>query len=168
MALGRPTLPTPVRFSSRVVEWGLLVLVLLVVALMFLRQVRLVQGQAEVAAVKTTLAALRTAMVVDHIRAQVAGAQGAVAATQRNPFFLLQSPPLNYLGEMAQEAAASAAAGSWVYAIDCACVGYLPIDAQQLFSPDGTSVVWYRVGKGPGPRQLDATQAYTLQGQRLE
>ena len=168
MASALSPAPGPISLGRRGVEWGLLLLVILVVVLVFLRQQRVVQGQAELAAVKTTLAALRTAFVVSYLHAQAAGGQATVANAQRNPFALLQRPPINYRGEMGAAQAVTADPGSWLYDPACGCIGYLPIDPQWLSSANGATSIWYRVGTGPGPLQLTAMQAYTLQGQVLD
>ena len=168
MASALSPLPGPLRLDQRGIEWGLLLVVIVVLVLVFLHQQRLVQGQAEAAAVKTTLGALRTAFVADHLQAQAAGVQAAVVTVQRNPFALLQRPPINYLGEMSAVRAAAADPGSWVYDPACGCVGYLPIDPRWLSSTNGAATIWYRVSTGPGPLQLTAMQAYKLQDQVLE
>ena len=143
-------------------------MVVLVVVLLFLRQTLIVQSQAELAAVKTTIAALRTAMALHQLETQVARPPVAVATQQRNPFALLQRRPINYAGEMDLVAAENSAPGSWIFDPVCGCVGYLPIDPQWLSSANGATSIWYRVGTGPGPLQLTAMQAYTLQGQVLD
>jgi hypothetical protein len=148
-------------------EWSLLAGVIVMLALVFAHQVRVVQGQAELAAVKTTLGALRTALVIDYLQKKVASESSSVAFAQRNPFELLQRQPVNYLGEMTRAAAAAAAApaGSWVFDPVCACVGYLPIYTQWFDSPSGDAIAWYQVSGAPGPLQLTAKQAYVWQGQ---
>ena len=160
MASALSPAPGPIGLGRRGVEWGLLLLVILVVVLVFLRQQRVVQGQAELAAVKTTLAALRTAFVVSHLQGQVAETQGGVVIAQRNPFALLQRPPINYRGEVGAGQAAAADPGSWFYDPMCGCVGYVPIDGQWLSDASGTTDIRYRVSTGPGPLQLRAMQAY--------
>ena len=58
--------PQPAPFwSVRIVEWSLLAAVIVLLVLLFARQVRVIQGQGELAAVKSTLGALRTALVLD-------------------------------------------------------------------------------------------------------
>ena len=149
-------------------DWGLLALVILVLVLVFLRQQRVVQGQAELAAIKTTVGALRVALVFEQLRAQMGNGQSAVAAAQRNPFLFLQQPPINYQGEMIAARAAAAPPGSWIYDPECGCVAYLPLDPHWLSSPSGATSVWYRVVTEAGVPRLVAMEAYAWQGQDLK
>ena len=81
--------PQPAPFwSVRIVEWSLLAAVIVLLVLLFARQVRVIQGQGELAAVKSTLGALRTALVLDHLRQNVQSGKAPVGFTQRNPFEL--------------------------------------------------------------------------------
>lgn len=168
MASASSLAPAPIRFSLRVLEWGLLAIVVLAVVLLFLRHAREVRGQAEFAAIRSTLGALRTAFVFGHLKARTAGPQASVAVVQRNPFGLLQRRPANYLGEISAAEAAAAVPGSWLFEPECACVGYLPIDPQWLASANGAMTLWFRVIAGPGPLQLVAMDAYLWQGQVLD
>ena len=65
-------------------EWGLLTLVIVVLIVVLGREIRQVRGQAERAAIQTTLGVLRTALVVAHLEAAVgtgrAGGQAVVLA----------------------------------------------------------------------------------------
>ena len=146
----------------------MLLTVILVVVLVFLREQRFVQGQAELAAVKTTIGALRTALVFSHLQAQTAKAGDPVAMPQRNPFLLLQFPPAGYQGEMNLAQAAIASPGSWAYDPGCGCVGYVPMNPQWLASPNGAATIWYRVSGGSGPARMDALDRYVWQGQPLQ
>ena len=143
-------------------------IVLLALVFTFLREARFVQGQAELAAIRTTLAAMRTALVISHLRSRVAGEPSDVANWQQNPFELLQPRPANYRGEMDTERMLEVGPGSWAFDPACRCVGYAPIDPQWLYSPSGAVTVWFRVSGTSGPRQLVALQAYTWQGQVLD
>jgi hypothetical protein len=149
------------------VEWSLLAGVIVVLALVFVRQVRVIQGQGELAAVKSTLGALRTALVIDHLQKNAVAGNSSVALTQRNPFELLQRRPVNYVGEMTRVEAVAAPAGSWVFEPVCACVGYLPIYAQWFDSPSGDAMAWYQLSGAPGPLQLVAKEAYVWQDQLI-
>lgn len=154
-------------WTLRMVEWSLLAGVIVVLVLVFARQVRVVQGQAELAAVKSTLGALRTAFVIDHLQKNVLTGQAYVALTQRNPFELLQNRHLNYLGEKTAAQAGQAPAGSWVFDTVCACVGYLPLHAQWFDSPSGDVMAWYQVSGASGVLQLTAREAYIWQGETM-
>ncbi len=159
----------PVPFlTRRMVEWVILAGVIVVLVLVFAHKTRVVQGQAELAAVKSTLGALRTAFVFEHLRKQASGEDSVVAIKQQNPFMLLEHHPANYRGEKAASQVASVPTGSWVYDPVCICVGYVPLDAQWLDSPSGGLAAWYRVSGAPGPLQLTAQEPYLWQGQRMD
>ncbi|WP_114971281.1 hypothetical protein [Rhodoferax ferrireducens] len=145
-------------------EWSLLAAVLVVLVLLFARHVRVIKGQGELAAVRSTLGALRTALVIGHLKKNVVIESSSVASTQRNPFDLLQRHPANYVGEMTPAQAVAAPAGSWVFDPVCACVGYLPMDPQWFDSPSGGAMAWYQLQGAPGPLQLVAKEAYVWQG----
>jgi len=162
------TAPLKLPFHTRrMVEWMIVVLVILLLVWVFARQMRVLQGQAELSAVKTTLAALRTALVIDHLR-KSAATEDTAALAQHNPFELLQIYPLNYIGEMNPEQAALAPAGTWVFDPDCVCVGYQPIWGEWLDSTSGALMPWFRISAVPGSfLQLTAKENYRWQGQAL-
>lgn len=149
-------------------EWSLLAGVMVVLVVMLGRQVRVVQAQGELAAIKSTLGALRTALVIEHLQKSLATADAAVVSSPTNPFELLQRRPANYLGEMNQERARDAPPGSWVFDPGCGCVGYLPLYARWFESSSGDSLVWFRLIGAPGPWQLAAKESYTWQGTALD
>ena len=158
--------PGPAPFLSlRMIEWSLVAALIAVLALVFMHQVRVLQGQAELSAVKTTLGALRTALVLDHLRHSVKENGASVASLQRNPFELLQRRPPNYRGELSRTDAETAPDGSWVFDPVCVCVGYRPLYAEWFDSPSGESLAWYQLSDAAGPWQLTAKEAYIWQGQ---
>lgn len=160
--------PQDVPFWTRsMVEWSILAVVILLLMLVFARQVWVLKGQAELSAVKTTLGALRTAFVLDHLQSKVVSRASPVGLVQHNPFELLQRHPVNYRGEMTAAEAAAAPAGSWVFDPVCACVGYLPMHAEWLDSPSGDVMAWFRVEGASGPLQLTAKEIYVWQSQEL-
>ena len=148
------------------VEWGLLAALILGLTVWFMREFRLVQAQGEQAVIRTTVAALRIAMVNEHLRASADGARTVVVKPQ-NPFLLLARQPPNYLGEISASQPDQLAPGNWFFDPACPCVGYVPLDPQRLTSADGEPALLFRV-VGAGPAQLVALQAYWWQGQRLE
>lgn len=154
-------------WNQRLVEWALVAAVIVVLALVFFRQVRVMQGQAELATIKSTLGALRTVLVIEHLHKNVALANSSATLAQRNPFELLQRHPVNYLGEMTPAQAEVAPTGSWMFDPVCVCVGYLPTDTQWFDSPRGNVMAWYQVTGAPGPLQLTAKEAYVWQGQEM-
>lgn len=149
------------------IEWSLVAALILLLALVFTYKVHVVRGQAELAAIKTTLGALRTTFVIDHLQKHVMSGNSSVALTQHNPFELLQHYPVNYIGEMTRAEAEAAPAGTWVFDPVCVCIGYLPIYPEWLDSPSGDLMAWYRIEGAPGPLQLTAKEAYLWQGQVL-
>ena len=158
--------PAPIHFSRRVVEWGILGFAILILVIVFLRQARQVQAQAELAAVQTTLAALRTAAVMQHIQATagMAGNGRTVALVQHNPFMLLQSLPPNYIGEHDLRALPENLSG-WFFDPACRCVGYAPTQSQTLWAANGAPLLLFRVSTGAGPVQLSALDDYRWQGE---
>ena len=154
-------------WGLNMLEWSLLAVVIVVLALVFARQVRVLQGQAELAAVRSTLGALRTALIIDDLKQKVGGKSSSAARLQRNPFELLQRYPVNYRGVMTPFEEASAPAGSWVFEPACVCVGYVPIDEQWFESPSGSGMAWYQLSGASGPVQLTAKEAYVWQNQAM-
>jgi len=146
-------------------EWSLVAGVIAVLAFLFLREMRVLQGQSELAAVKTTLGALRTAFVIDHLQKNIAAAKSITTVTQRNPFELLQRRPVNYAGEMHPTQSITPQPGTWVFDSDCSCIGYLPIYDQWFDSPNGDTMAWFQVIGALGPLQLRARESYVWQGQ---
>ena len=153
--------------TRRMVEWSIVVGTILLLLLVFARQVRVLKGQAELSAVKTTLGALRTAFVLEHLQSKVVSRALPVGLVQHNPFELLQRYPVNYLGEVTDAAAQTLPPGSWVFDPACTCVGYLPLHAEWLDSPSGDVMAWFRVEGELGPLQLKVKEIYSWHGQEL-
>lgn len=151
-------------WSRRLTEWSLLVLVLGAVAWAFGHQVRVVQGMGERAAVQSTLGAVRTALVIDHMHAAVLSTGAGNAARQRNPFLLLRSVPVNYAGNVTRANMESVAPGNWVSDPDCGCIGYRLLYPQWLESSTDPGVVWFRIGSTAGPLQVTPLERYRWQG----
>jgi hypothetical protein len=142
-----------------------------VLGAVFAHQAREVRGQAELAQIKSTLGALRTALVVAHLESAVAGNRtqgGLVAQVQRNPFAALQQLPPNYVGVAGPETLAALPRGSWVYDPVCNCIGYHPTESAWLQSPEGVVSMWFRVGSAAGPLQIKAQQSYVWMGQAVD
>lgn len=149
---------------SRIVEWSLILLVIGVLVVVFARQVRVVQGQMELAAIKSTLGALRTALVIDHLQKHVAVARSTVTVVQRNPFELLRGQLANYAGVVTSAQTADIVPGSWIFDVECGCIGYRPMFAQWLDSPSGDAMAWFYVKGSIGPFELVARETYLWQG----
>ena len=146
-------------------EWGLLALLILALVLLFLHKAQQVQGQAELATIKTTLGALRTAAIMDDLQAK---ARGRAGATQVNPFELLQVRPVNYQGALSPLQATGVREGSWWFDLDRGCVTYAPLEPRWLTGHSGGAVLRFRVIAGGGPLQLEALEPYLWQGMRVD
>lgn len=152
-----------------IVEWLLLAMVVVGLMWSFNRETRLVRGQAERAAVKATLGALRTALVLHHLQSSVTSDKSSVVMAQHNPFELLQRHPLNYVGMMDAVQALAAPAGSWLFDPQCECVGYMPLNADWFESFSGSAMAWYIVRGAPGgPLQLVPKESYWWLGERFD
>ncbi len=158
----------PLPSGRRLTEWALMALLLLGLTLSFVRYSQNVRGQAELAALKTTLGSLRTALVVEHLRRQVAAHEGAALPSPGNPFTLLESPPANYVGVVNRAQSRSVANGAWLFAPDCPCVGYRPLDDQWLDSPVDDPLIWFAVTGSPGVLQLVAEEKYRWRNESLD
>jgi len=156
---------------GRIVEWSLVAVVVTVVVVVFMQRMREVQAQGEYAAVRTTLGALRTALVIDHLQRSLSatGVTSATAATQQsNPFELLERRPANYAGVGQWGQTRGVRPGSWVYDPACACIGYMPLNDGWLDTPTGEPMAWYQLSGAPGPLQLKAMGRYLWQEMVLD
>ena len=153
----------------RAFEWALVAAVILVLAVVFVRHMRAVQGQSEQAAVRTTLGALRTALVIEHLQHSLTPIGGlSTARPPRSPFDLLQYRTANYIGIVNSRKALIVPPGSWVYDPVCPCIGYRPLDDLWLNSPSGEPMAWFLISGAPGPLQLTARENYLWQDQLLD
>lgn len=168
MAVERTSPLTKPLWSGRLVEWCAVAAVVLVLMGLFDRQVQVVQSQGEFAAVKSTLGALRTALVLDFLQKTLHTTRPNVVAQQRNPFLLLTAVPANYAGEFGVLHMEAVAPGSWVFDPDCSCVGYLPLYPHGQEGSVPSQAIWFKVGGAPGPLQITATDTYVWQGQVLK
>jgi hypothetical protein len=151
--------------TRRSAEWSLLVIVILVLMGVLGQQVRMVQAQGELAAIKSTLGALRTALVIDHLHAAVAQTGQRVAPPQRNPFLVLDHVPANYAGVLGVVHAETVPPGHWVFDDYCHCIGYGPTYPYALDGAGDAPMVWFRVSAPPGPLQIAPLQPYYWQGE---
>ena len=149
-------------------EWTILGGVILMLLLVFGWYVQVVQAQAERAAFRATLGALRTALVIDHLRKSVASTQAVVVSTQQNPFKLLERSPPNYRGEMALPTASAQARGNWVFDADCSCAAYFALDVKGIDSPSGDGLLKYRVEGAPGVLRLTPAARYVWRGEMVD
>jgi hypothetical protein len=145
----------------------LLLLLILLVLGFYAREFRTVQAQGEAAAVQTTLGALRTALLIDHLAGAVDGT-ATIRAAQPNPFLRLDQLPANYAGVRDPRPGQLQQAGTWVFDAQCRCIGYEPLYPRDLNTPADAPALWFRISTPPGPLHLSALQGYVWQGQRLQ
>lgn len=153
--------------TRRSAEWSLLVIVILVLMGVFAHRFRVVQGQGELAAIKTTLGALRTALVLDHLHTAVAAGGQSVATTQRNPFLLLDHVPANYAGVLGDVQPEAVSPGKWVFDAYCACIGYAPLYPYATDGAGDVPMVWFLISAPPGPLHITPLHAYRWQGELI-
>lgn len=151
--------------GSRLVEWGILAVTILLLAGAFGFYAFRVQGQAERAAVISTLGALRTALVVDHLQ-QAVNSPATAAPLDRDPFDTLARLPTNYAGRRSGKQLENVADGQWVFDPVCVCVGYKPLHREWLETSGTDALLWFQVITGAGGiRELQAQGSYLWQGQ---
>ena len=163
-------------WSRRSVEWTLLIGLVLALIFLLSRQIREVQGQAEGAAIKSTLGALRVAFVINQLQASRApnglGAQSDPNISplkQRNPFDLLQTRPPNYFGEISSLEGSQAPPGSWSFIAECDCIAYQPMDDRWFYSASGDNIAFFKIiGSVGSPLQLVGKEVYLWRGQVLD
>lgn len=146
------------------VEWSILALLIFSMAGVMGQKLRVVQAQAELAAVKSTLGALRTAFVLAHLQRKPTSGGNV---EQHNPFELLERRPINYHGQLPVAASETIPAGAWAFDPVCDCVGYRPMATEWFESPNEDFIAWYQVTKTTGPLQLISRENYLWQGQPL-
>lgn len=175
-ALRPATAPSPL-WGRRLTEWGVLLALILVVLGMAYVQTQRLRGEAELARLRSSLGALRTALVVAHLERAVqaqanvqAGrsAPPALPPVSRNPFLALARLPPNYLGESNPLALVDLPGGNWVFDPACQCIGYRPSETGWLQAPEGAVALWFQVSAPPGPLQITASQPYVWMGQTVE
>ncbi len=150
------------------IEWGLVGVVLAVLALTFLYHLQAVSDQVEVASVKTTVAALRTALALHHVGRGSTGGQADVASIEQGPFGLLHQRPVNFAGAVRHGRTAVLVQGAWVFDPDCACVGYTPLRTPWRFGSDPDATLWFQLIAGAAAPRLQPMGRYVMRGQPIE
>ena len=164
MALDRISPRQAPQWGIRIVEWGILAIVMLILAGVFGHYARQVQGQSERASILSTLGALRTALVLNNVHQSVASKQRSRANANTNPFDTLERLPANYGGIVHDREVNAVTPGRWVFDPECPCVGYRPMDPEWLEAPPGTQMLWYLVVQEAGIDQLHPMADYKWQG----
>ncbi len=152
------------------VEWSILTCILLVLLGAFGLRVRWVQGMAERATVVSMLGALRTALVVGHVKNGPLLLAASGGADRRNPFLWFDKPPVQYGGEARMGHSDAMAPGQWVFDPVCVCVGYRLLQPQWLEQPTATETLWFRITAtaATGPLQVTALEHYVWQGEVVQ
>lgn len=165
LAIRRST-PQGAPVWTRLLEWGLVALILATLIGVFTRQTREMQGQAELAAVRATLGSLRTALVIDHLQRAATGTRGN-ALTPRNPFKLLKQRPLNYWEVLTAHGQSKAPPGHWFFDAACDCVGYIPSDPRWLDHFNDGDIVWFKLSDQERAAPMDLVPKATYTWQKL-
>lgn len=146
-------------------EWGVVALVVVSLIAFYTQHSRRLQGQAELAAVRATLGALRSAMVIEHLRQAVAGERPSMQ-TPPNPFDLLKQHPVNYGGARSSSSVTQALPGHWFFDPACRCVAYVPTQPQWLDTYSADGMLWFRLQGGVDRAfELTADAPYVWQSQ---
>lgn len=151
-------------WTVSMLEWGILAGVIAIIMGVFMHYAYRVQGQAERAAVMTSLGSLRTALVINHLSVQSASASLRSEQVPANPFDVLQALPENYRGLVKDGDLSQIAPGSWVFDVVCNCIGYKPQHPEWLETPPNAEALWFLLISEGGVRQLKPMSAYTWQG----
>lgn len=125
-------------------EWSMVALFILGLAWAFEREIRSLQAQSERVFVLSTVASLRTALVLNRLARELRPEDASLL--EKNPFRLLQQIPDNYAGEMPMRDVYKLVPGSWVLDPECGCVGYRLLYPQSLEPPQELGVIWFRIG----------------------
>jgi hypothetical protein len=157
-------LPSPL-WSRRLTEWCLVALVLLGLGFAFEREIRSLQAQSEKVLVWSTMASLRTALVLNRLARQVRPDDPSLV--EKNPFRLLQQLPPSYAGEMAMREVYRVAPGSWLFDPDCPCVGYRLLYPEWLEPAQEVGAIWFRIGKTESGPSLSPLTDYRWLGTPL-
>ncbi len=153
-------------WSRRLTEWCLVALILLGLGFAFEREIRSLQAQSEKVLVVSTLASLRTALVLNRLTRQLRPNDPSL--NEKNPFLLLQQLPPSFAGQMPMRDIYRVAPGSWVFDPDCPCVGYRLQYPEWLEPAQVVGVVWFRVGKTDGGTSLTPQAQYVWLGRPLK
>lgn len=164
MALDRTSFRYAPLWGKRMVEWGILAIVILILSGIFGHYAHQVQGQSERASVLSTLGALRTALVLGQIHQMVELQQRNDVKASDNPFDALERTPTNYDGVVHSRDFAAIRPGNWVFDPECPCIGFKPTDPEWLESPPGAQILWYSVVRESKLRQLRPMAVYQWLG----
>ena len=160
-----PYLPSPL-WSRRLTEWCFVALILIGLGFAFEREIRSLQAQSERVLIGSTVASLRTALVLNRLTRELHPNDASLV--EKNPFRLLQQLPPNFAGEMPMGDVFRVAPGSWVFDPDCPCVGYRLQYPEWLEPAQEVSAVWFRIVSTAGSASLTPLTEYRWMGTRLK
>lgn len=158
-------LPSPL-WGRRLTEWCFVALILAGLGFAFEREIRSLQAQSERVLVGSTLASLRTALVLNRLTRELHPNDASLV--EKNPFQMLQQLPPNFAGEMPMRDVYRVAPGSWVFDPDCPCVGYRLLYPEWLEPAQELGAIWVRVGSAGSSPSLTPLADYRWLGTRLK
>ena len=142
-------------------------LVLLALGFAFERETRALRAQSERALVWSSMASLRTALVLNRLAQRVRPDDKSLAV--QNPFLLLQQIPANFAGEVSIRDIHTVAPGSWVFDPACPCVGYRLLYPEWLEPAQEVGTIWMRITSSTqGGAGLTPQADYLWLGTRLK
>lgn len=153
-------------WSRRLTEWCLFALILLALGFAFEREIRSLQAQSERVFVTSTIASLRTALLLNRLTRELHPDDASLV--EKNPFRLLQQVPPNFAGELPMRDVHLVAPGSWVFDPDCRCVGYRLLYPEWLEPTQEVGAIWFQIGKTGGNTSLTPQAAYRWLGAQLK
>lgn len=159
-----PYLQSPL-WNRRLTEWCLVALILLGLGFAFEREIRSLQAQSERVLVGSTLASMRTALVLNRLTRQLRPNDPSLRG--KNPFLLLEQLPPSFAGEVPMRDVYRVAPGSWVFAPECPCVGYRLLYPEWVEPTPAAGAIWFDVGKTDGGTSLTPQADYLWLGTRL-
>lgn len=160
-----PYLPSPL-WSGRLIEWSIVALILLALGFAFEREIRSLQAQGERVYVTSTVASLRTALLLNQLTRELHPDDATLLV--KNPFLLLQNVPANYAGQMPMRDIYGVTPGNWVFDPDCLCVGYRLLYPQWLEPRQEVGAIWFDIGKNKGHPSLTPQASYVWLGTPLK
>ncbi|HWW69816.1 MAG TPA: type II secretion system protein [Duganella sp.] len=111
-----PTFVTQKQRGASLLEFAVVVVIVGILTTVLLHRIRHYQGEAEVAAVRMTVANVRAALEIKVAHGKLPG--GMIDLTilaEQNPFDWLKDKPSNYAGEYFSPSDADIGAGNWCF-----------------------------------------------------
>lgn len=110
------TFVTQKQRGASLLEFALLVVIVGILTTVLLHRISLYQGEAELAAMRATVANLRTSLEIKVVHGKLPGGMvDLTILTEQNPFDWLKDKPVNYVGEYFSPSDADIGAGNWCF-----------------------------------------------------